>query len=102
MPQPDNATLYDMLVRLVEKQDTSVEKQGSQHTEVMEAVAVLQTQMKSLLGNGQPGRITVIEAGLAKLKRSRYIEFGYASALGTMLYGVMAVLGYIFQHWKKG
>jgi hypothetical protein len=47
--------------------------------EVLEKLARLETKMETLLGSGQPGRMSVIEARVNTLERT---TFGAASMIG--------------------
>jgi hypothetical protein len=58
--------------------------------EQAERMACLETQMKSLVGNGQPGRIDRMEKVIGGLLRFRYTVVGYAAAAGTAVSLIIA------------
>jgi chaperonin GroEL (HSP60 family) len=45
-------------------------------------VAVLEAKMTTVLGNGQPGRLTVVEEKIGDLQRVHWKQAGIASTLG--------------------
>ena len=63
--------------------------------ETGERLSTLESQMKSLVGNGQPGRIAGIEAAIQKLQEWRWWQLGAAagvSGAGSMLAWVVVRL----------
>jgi hypothetical protein len=50
-----------------------------------ERLASLETSMRSLVGNGQPGRITKIEEDLDSLKGFRYWTLGAGAVLSALI-----------------
>ncbi|MDR3746666.1 MAG: hypothetical protein P4M04_00655 [Acidobacteriota bacterium] len=53
--------------------------------ETGERVAQLEVKAQDLSGNGQPGRMTIAEQGIAALQRVRYWQLGAAAALSGAL-----------------
>jgi len=53
--------------------------------QVLADLSVLKTQMKDLIGNGQPGRIARMEARLEEHERRVQRLKGIAAAFATML-----------------
>lgn len=53
---------------------------------VIDSLARLETHMDSLVGNGQPGRVTKLEIAVAKLIRFKYFLFGAAIAISTLIH----------------
>lgn len=58
-----------------------------------ERLAKLETHMESLVGNGQPGRLTVVENKVSELQRWRWRIAGIAT-------GLSAALTVILHFWK--
>ncbi len=62
---------------------------------VIDSLARLNTNMTSLVGNGQPGRIHIIEATLEDLKKARW-------TIGAMVLGittaVSAAIHFLFKY----
>jgi len=57
--------------------------------ETGERLASLETSMYSLVGNGQPGRITLIERTVDDLRRWRWRMVGIATGVATMISGIV-------------
>jgi hypothetical protein len=53
--------------------------------QVLADLSVLKTQMKELVGNGQPGRVTQIEARILDHERAMQRLKGMAAAFAAML-----------------
>lgn len=99
----DNEILYNLLDKLGTKLDEALNQQARQHTEVIAIVATLQTQMKALVGNGQPGRITQIEVAVERLKAFRWKTLGVVTAISTgitMGIGLAGLLVKVIWHGK--
>lgn len=63
---------------------------ASIHTELLaqsQTLAGLKTSMDSLVGNGQPGRISIIESDIEDLKSSNNKRIGAASAFASIITG---------------
>ena len=54
-------------------------------TQVLADLAVLRTQMKEILGNGQPGRLAAIESRVLDHERAVQRMKGVAAAFGGLL-----------------
>jgi hypothetical protein len=65
--------------------------------ETGERLATVETQMYSLCGNGQPGRISNLETAVQKLKEWRWWVLG-AMAGGTT---VTTAVAWIIVAWKR-
>lgn len=61
--------------------------------ELGERVSVNETQLHSLLGNGQPGRISMIERSVDALKQWRWKVVGMASGASA----VISVIAWLFE-----
>lgn len=61
---------------------------------VVSALAELKTQMTSLVGNGQPGRITKMEDKIESLLRARWTMGGAITAVSIV---ASAVFHYFFK-----
>jgi hypothetical protein len=59
--------------------------------ETGERLASLETSMYSLVGNGQPGRITLLERAVQKLQQWRWWVVGAAAGVS----GVVSVVAWI-------
>ena len=59
-----------------------------------ERIAALETAMKSLVGNGQPGRITSIEDSVKDLQQWRWKMLGICTGASS----VVSVIGYLIFH----
>lgn len=59
-----------------------------------ERIASLETLMKLLIGNGQPGRITLIEEAVNDLQAWRWKMLGICTGAS----GVVSVVGYLLFH----
>jgi hypothetical protein len=62
-----------------------------------ERLARLETQMYSLVGNGQPGRIGLLERAVEELKRWRWWVVGAAAGSGA----VISVLAWVIEVGAK-
>jgi hypothetical protein len=56
-----------------------------------ERVSSLETQMRSLYGNGQAGRVTLLEGAVERLKQWRWYLIGAAAGGG----GVISVIAWV-------
>lgn len=52
--------------------------------EIAESQAEMRGHLKSISGNGQPGRLGVLEIRQAKMERQINRMYGYAMALGSL------------------
>jgi hypothetical protein len=68
------------------REDVSAWKQESG-----ERIATLETQVKDVVGNGQPGRMTLAEQAIAALQRWRYWVLGGAAGVS----GVVSVVAWV-------
>ena len=68
-------------------------KQFQDH--VIAALAKLDTQMTSLLGNGQPGRISTLEDEMEDLKQARWTLGGWILGLTT---AVSTAIHFLFKY----
>lgn len=88
--------MFKMLENLQRDLSSSTAKQADQHTEVMTAIATLNTQMQSLVGDNQ-GRVDVLESGVDELKDFKFKVIGYASAIaGLVSAAVAGITEYFF------
>jgi hypothetical protein len=62
-----------------------------------ERVSSLETDMHDLKGNGQPGRVALLEAAVDALKQWRWWWIGAAAGSG----GVISVLAWVVSEGKK-
>jgi hypothetical protein len=53
--------------------------------QVLADLSVLKSQMRSLMGIGQPGRLTLLEERVERHERSLQRVKGLSAALGTLL-----------------
>ena len=53
--------------------------------EMRERVTATETQMYSLMGNGQPGRVTLLERAVDKLQQWRWQVVGMAAGASTVI-----------------
>ena len=53
--------------------------------ETGERLSALEVGMKSLIGNGQPGRITLLEKSVDKLKEFKWRTVGMAAGVGCIV-----------------
>lgn len=53
--------------------------------QVLADLAVLKTQMKQVVGNGQPGRLALLEGRLLEHEKSMQRMKGVAAAFGALL-----------------
>jgi hypothetical protein len=58
---------------------------------VVDALARLDTQMKTLVGNGQPGRIDRVEMAVGRLNKIAWIS-------GGIIIAVSAIIHFIFKY----
>ena len=65
---------------------------------VLADLSVLKTQMKELVGNGQPGRITHIESRLQEHERTVQRLKGMAAAFAVMLTLAHAATDILLRH----
>lgn len=52
--------------------------------ETGERVAAVETSLKPVLGNGQPGRLAVVESRLGELEKTQWKQAGAYAALATV------------------
>ena len=53
---------------------------------VIDALARLETNMQTLVGNGQPGRIGKLEGAVESLKKWRYYISGGVLSISTLIH----------------
>jgi hypothetical protein len=58
---------------------------------VVDSLARLDTKITSLIGNGQPGRVTRLESAVEELKKARWI-------VGGIIIGVSAIIHFVFKY----
>jgi hypothetical protein len=63
-------------------------------SQVLQELSVLKAQMQQLMGIGQPGRLTQLEARVEAHERSTQQLKGLAGALGALLTVVHVVIAY--------
>lgn len=63
--------------------------------ETGERLASLETSMYSLVGNGQPGRITLLEQAVDDLRRWRWRIVGIATGVATLMSGIVTTIALI-------
>lgn len=56
-----------------------------------ERLSALETHMRGLVGNGQPGRIQNLETAIAEIKRYKYYLAGIATAVATFASAAFSV-----------
>jgi hypothetical protein len=54
-----------------------------------ERVAALEVQVKSIVGNGQPGRLTLVENSVSTLQRWKYWLMGVAASVSAIMHYVL-------------
>jgi hypothetical protein len=54
-------------------------------SQVMADLSVLKSQMRALMGIGQPGRLAILEARVEQHERSMQRVKGWAGAMGALL-----------------
>ena len=59
-------------------------------------MSTLETEMKTVLGNGQPGRLTVAELAVGELKLFKAQAVAIGSAIGGLIGTVAAAIGWLF------
>lgn len=62
---------------------------------VIESLAELKTDVKSLVGNGQPGRVTMLEQDVKALIRWRWIVTGGILAVSAV---ISAIIHFLFRY----
>jgi hypothetical protein len=62
---------------------------------VVDALARLDTKMATLVGNGQPGRISILEVQVEALKRARWIAGGVITGITIV---VSALIHFVFKY----
>lgn len=60
-----------------------------------------ETHLHGLIGNGQPGRIGLIEADIKSLKEGRQWARGYFAAMGAVL-TILGILGHYLVDIMRG
>jgi hypothetical protein len=69
---------------------------------VISRLAIVESQMTSLVGNGQPGRITKLETAIAAIQKFRYTSLGWAGGVGASISLVIVILSHLAHvvlHW---
>lgn len=56
------------------------------HADVIASLARLETNMKSLVGNGQPGRVTQLEEAVESLNRWKWIVAGVIITISALVH----------------
>ena len=59
-------------------------------------MSTLETEMKTVLGNGQPGRLTAAELALGELKLFKALAVAIGSAIGGLIGTLAAAIGWLF------
>jgi hypothetical protein len=59
-------------------------------------MSTLETEMKTVLGNGQPGRLTVAELAVGELELFKAQAVAIGSAIGGLIGTVAAAIGWLF------
>ena len=65
--------------------------------QVLADLSVLKTQMKDLVGNGQPGRLARLEGRIDRHERAVQRLKGAAGALGAALTGAHLAIDFLFR-----
>ena len=65
--------------------------------ETGERLASLETSMYSLVGNGQPGRITILEQRLDDLRRWHWRMVGIATGVATVVSGIVTTVALLLK-----
>jgi hypothetical protein len=65
--------------------------------ETGERLSSLETSMTSLVGNGQPGRITLAEEAIKDLQAWKWRIFGIATGAATVVSGVVTTLAWLLK-----
>lgn len=85
------------LDRLDKKLDEYNNNRSTQHLEVMTAVAELRTNMHALIGNGQPGRVGILERKMTDMLAFKNKTLGWSMAVASLVSIVLeAVAHYLF------
>ena len=66
-----------------------------------ERLASLETSMYSLVGNGQPGRLSLIESSLKSLERWRANVKGRLAIIASFCGVAVTVVGWFVEKWLK-
>jgi len=66
--------------------------------QVLADLAILKTQMKDLVGNGQPGRLARVESRVTDHERTVQRLKGAAGALGAALTFAHFAIDFLFMH----
>lgn len=64
-------------------------------THVIDVLARLDENMKSLVGNGQPGRVTKLEDKVEALQRERWYAGGIVTGVSTI---IGTIIHFVFKH----
>lgn len=62
---------------------------------VIEKLSRLQTQMETLVGNGQPGRIRLLEDDVKDLSKARWVMGGIITGVAST---ISAIIHFAFRH----
>jgi hypothetical protein len=62
-----------------------------------ERLSVLETHMESLVGNSQPGRLTIVENKVTELQHTHWLMRGVYLSVSAL---VSAITAYIYHVWK--
>jgi hypothetical protein len=84
--------LLGILDRLNTKLDDAVNRQQEQHLEVMSAVTEVRTQMYTLIGKEQPGRVQILEDKVSKLTAFKNRFLGYTAAAASIASGLWLLI----------
>lgn len=71
---------------------------NSTFREFGERLASVETNVTILCGNGQPGRITILEQRVDDLRRWRWRVVGIATGVATVMSGIVTTLAWMFKN----
>ncbi len=93
----DNDTLSQLLIKLDQRQDILERREDQHHVELITAITKLNTQMETILGGYQPGRLQSLEVRTDVLTRFKYMTLGASAVIGTLASAIVSVLLHV---WK--
>jgi hypothetical protein len=65
--------------------------------DVVQRLSKLETQSESIVGNGQPGRLTIVENKVGDLQHVQWLVRGIYIGVSAL---VSFITGYIYHQWK--